>query len=310
VRLALMIEGQEGVSWEQWLALARACEEHGVETMFRSDHYLSQGDRAANQALDAWTTLAGLAAATTELRLGTLVSPATFRLPSVLANAAATVDQISGGRVELGMGAGWMEPEHEAFGFPFPPLAERLERFAEQLEIVHRLWTEETVDFQGEHYRLVDAPGLPKPVQQPHPPLLVGGSAGRGTAVPAARWADEYNTIFCPPEEFARRRERVREACEREGRDPDSIRVSLMTGYVLGEERARRLYGRRERSDDYETWLAGYRESALVGTADEIVARLREYDQAGCERVMLQHLLHDDLEPVAAIGRELAPAVA
>jgi F420-dependent oxidoreductase-like protein len=310
VRLALMIEGQEGVSWEQWVALAQTCEEAGVEALFRSDHYLSQVDPQSRQALDAWTVLAGLAAVTSTLRLGTLVSPVTFRLPSVLANAAATVDQISGGRVELGIGAAWMVPEHEAYGIPFPETPVRMEQLAEQLEIVHRLWTEETVDFHGRHYELSGAPGQPRPVQQPHPPIVVGGSARRRTIEPAVRFADEYNTMFCGPEEFARRRARVREACERAGRDPDTLPCSLMTGFVLGEERARRLHAAREREQSFDEWLATYRESAIVGDADEVVARIREYEAAGCERIMLQHLRHDDLDTVRAIGRELAPSVA
>jgi F420-dependent oxidoreductase-like protein len=309
VRLALMIEGQEGVSWEQWVALARACEEAGVEALFRSDHYLSQVDPGSRRALDAWTVLAGLAAATSRLRLGTLVSPVTFRHPAVLANAVATVDQISGGRVELGIGGAWMVPEHDAYGFPFPATRVRMEMLAEQVEIVHRLWTEKTVDFHGRHYDLRGAPGLAT-VQEPRPPLVVGGSAGRGTVEPAARFADEYNTIFCPPEEFARRRERVRAACERAGRDPDSMRFSLMTGFVLGEERARRLYESHERGEDFDTWLSGYRSSSLVGDADAIVARVREYEDASCERIMLQHLLHADLDAVRAIGERLAPSVA
>src|SRR5882672_6997849 len=162
MRVALMIEGQEGVSWEQWCALADACEAHGVETLFRSDHYISQSNETGNVAHDAWTTLAGLAARTTTLRFGTLVSPATFRLPGLLANVAATVDHISGGRIELGLGAGWMEREHRAFGFPFPEMPVRVAMFAEQLEIVYRLWTDARVDFHGTHYTLEDAPALPK----------------------------------------------------------------------------------------------------------------------------------------------------
>ena len=299
-----MTEGQEGVTWEQWCALADACEEHGVDTLFRSDHYISQADETGNVAHDAWTTLAGLAARTTTLRLGTLVSPATFRLPGLLANAVATVDHISGGRVELGLGAGWMEREHHAYGFPFPETSTRLAMFAEQLEIVHRLWSEDRVDFRGEHYTLDDAPAQPKPVQQPHPPLLVGGSGTRGTAVPAARFADEYNTPFASPDEFARIRQKVQRACEDTGR---TLRYSLMTGCLIGEThddalaRARRLYERRQREASFDDWLAGYRERALVGSLDEVATQLQAYEH--CDRVMLQHLLHDDLEPVALIGR-------
>jgi F420-dependent oxidoreductase-like protein len=306
VRVALMIEGQEGVSWGQWCDLADACEAHGVDTLFRSDHYISQSNETGNVAHDAWTTLAGLAARTTKLRLGTLVSPATFRLPGLLANAAATVDHISGGRIELGLGAGWMEREHRAYGFPFAETSERLARFAEQLEIVHRLWTDERVDFRGAYYTLEDAPAQPKPVQQPHPPILVGGSGTKGTAEPAARFADEYNTPFVSPADFARIRAKVERACESTGR---TLRYSTMTGCLIGEthddalERARHLYGRTHRDADFDTWLAGYSERALIGSVDEIAARLREYEAAGCERVMLQHLLHGDLEPVELIGR-------
>jgi F420-dependent oxidoreductase-like protein len=316
VRVALMIEGQEGVTWPQWCALADACEEHGIETLFRSDHYISQAHEDGNVAHDAWTTIAALAARTTTLRFGTLVSPATFRAPALLANAAATADHVSGGRIELGLGAGWMEREHRAFGFPFPETSVRTAMFAEQLEIVHRLWTEQRVDFRGDHYTLEDAPGLPKPVQQPRPPLLVGGCGKRGTAEPAARFADEYNTPFASPEEFAALRARVERACERVGRDPKTMRFSSMAGCLIGEtradalERAHTLYDRVPRDLDFDPWLERYSQRALIGTADEITARLREYERAGCNRVMLQHLLHEDLEPVRLIGRSLAPAVA
>ncbi len=311
-----MIEGQEGVTWEQWCALADACEEHGVETLFRSDHYVSQADEAGNVAHDAWTTIAALAARTTRLRLGTLVSPATFRQPALLANAAATADCVSGGRIELGLGAGWMEREHRAFGFPFPETRVRLEMLAEQLELVHRLWTEERVDFRGRHYVLEDAPALPKPVQRPRPPRLVGGSGSRGTAEPAARFADEYNTPFASPEELAAVRARVVAACERVGRDPGTMRFSVMTGCVLGAtraealERARALYARRPRDAGFDDWLAAYSARSLVGSVDEVAARLRDYERAGCDRAMLQHLLHADLEPVRLLGRALAPALA
>src|SRR6476659_8302724 len=306
MQLALMVEGQEGVTWQDWCALADACEEYGVGTLFRSDHYISQGDEFHSVAHDAWTVIAALAARTTTLRFGTLVSPATFRLPGLLANAVATVDHVSGGRIELGLGAGWMEREHRAYGFPFPELGGRREMFAEQLEIVHRLWTEERVDFHGRHYTLEDAPAQPKPVQQPHPPLLVGGG---GTAEPAARFADEYNTPFASPEDFTRIRAKVEVACGRIGRDPATMRFSTMTGCLIGTtrdealERARQLYGHVTREADFETWLAGYSQRALVGSLDEVAERLRDYERAGCEGVMLQHLLHADLEPVELIGR-------
>src|SRR5256885_16255694 len=281
MRVALMIEGQEGVTWPQWCALADACEEHGVETLFRSDHYVSQGDEDANVAHDAWTTIAALAARTTTLRFGTLVSPVTFRLPGLLANAAATADHVSGGRIELGMGAGWMEREHRAFGFSFPKTPLRMAMLAEQLEIVHRLWTEEHVDFRGVCYTLDPAPGLPKPVQQPHPPILVGGHGFRGTAEPAARFADEYNAPFETPESFAAVRAKVIAACERVGRDPATMRFSTMTGCIVGStrdealERARELYDRRPREQPFEDWVEAFPEAPLIGSVDETAARLR-----------------------------------
>jgi len=187
--------------------------------------------------------------------------------------------------------------------------------FAEQLEIVSRLWTEERVDFRGEHYTLEDAPGLPKPVQQPRPPLIVGGSGTRGTAEPAARFADEYNTPFPSPADFAAIRGKVSAACERVGRDPATMRFSMMTGCLIGSthdeafQRARELHGRIPRDVGFDDWVSAYARRAVIGSVDEVAARLREYEAAGCERVMLQHLLHTDLEPVRLIGRELAPAL-
>ncbi len=292
-----MIEGQEGVTWEHWCALADACVEHGIETLFRSDHYISQGDEDVNVAHDAWTTIAALAARTPTLRFGTLVSPVTFRAPALLANAAATADHVSGGRIELGIGMGWMEREHRAFGFPFPESRVRAEMFAEQIEIVHRLWTDERVDFHGRHYVLEDSPTVTKPVQKPHPPIIVGGHGKRGTVGPALRFADEYNAPFVTPEEAAAIRARVR-----------SLRFSIMTGCIIGAthddaiERARELYDSRARDVEFDDWLAGYSERALVGSVDQVVARLHEYEQAGCERAMLQHLQHTDLEPVRLIA--------
>ncbi len=292
VRVALMVEGQEGVSWEEWLALGAACEEHGVETLFRSDHYLSQTDPHGRAATDAWTLLAGLAARTSTLRLGTLVSPVTFRHPSVLAKSAATVDHISGGRVEVGMGAGWMEVEHRVYSFPFPELAERLELLAAHLEIVHRRLGEDLLT-----------------VQKPRPPLIVGGGAKRGTTVPAARFADEYNTYGVDPAEAARRRKRVDEACESEGRDPSTLPFSLMTPFVLDLDDARRFVERYPQQGSPEQLFEELRRRGLAGGPGELVAGLRVFEEAGVERVMLQHVVHEDLDVVATIGREIVPAL-
>ena len=309
-----MIEGQEDVTWQQWRALAAACEEHGFDALFRSDHYLSVEGRRERGSLDAWTTLGALAAVTSGLRLGTLVSPATFRHPSVLAKCAATVDQVSGGRAELGIGAGWLAAEHAAYGFPFPPVRTRMDVLAEQLAIVVRSWGAEPFSFHGEHYRIDELDALPKPVQRPHPPLLVGGQAGRRSVELAARWADEYNTVSASIDELKARRAAFAEAWARAGRDAGELRFSALVTTVVGaderefRDRARLLAERR--GQNVEALLRGVRDSGVVGTVEQAAERLRELERAGLDRVMLQHLLHDDLDAVALIGRELIPLVA
>ena len=308
-----MIEGQEDVTWDQWRALARACEENGFEGLFRSDHYLSVEGRTERGSLDAWTTLGALAAITSRIRLGTLVSPATFRHPSVLAKSAVAVDHVSGGRVELGLGAGWNELEHRSYGFPFTDLRTRMDVMAEQAEIIARSFEGEPFSFQGEHYTVENLDALPKPVQNPRPPIVMGGNAGpRGLAL-AARWADEYNTVFVSPEEAGERREKWAQAWADAGRDPEALVFSVMTTVVIGadeadlHERAERLAALR--GLDVDSQLSALRGNALVGTVEEVAAQIREYEQAGVQRIMLQHLLHDDIEAVELIGRELIPRV-
>jgi F420-dependent oxidoreductase-like protein len=319
VRICLMIEGQEGVAWADWVALAQACERLGFDALFRSDHYLSVDGRSERGSLDAWGTVSALSALTSTLRFGTLVSPATFRHPSVLAKAAVTADHISGGRVELGIGTGWLEAEHVAYGFPFPPMGERMTVLSEQLEIIHRQWTEHTFDFDGAHYRIAGLDARPKPVQRPHPPLIVGGAAGPRSARLAARWADEYNTVYVTPEDARDRRAVLAEACRREDRDPATLRFTMMNGFLVGadrddlHDRARRLAEWRGETDraaaDLDGWIAETTQPWLVGTPAEIVARLREYETAGIDGVMLQHHLYADFEALELIGREVIPEV-
>jgi alkanesulfonate monooxygenase SsuD/methylene tetrahydromethanopterin reductase-like flavin-dependent oxidoreductase (luciferase family) len=284
MQIALMIEGQEGVSWPQWLALADACERHRIPSLHRSDHYLSQTDES-RPATDAWTLLGALAARTSRLRLGTLVTPVTFRHPAVVAKAAATVDHLSGGRVEVGVGAGWMLEEHERFGFAFPETGERVRMLADHLGQVDRLLRED-----------------PLVVQKPRPPLIVGGRAGRGTADPAARLADEYNTFGADPAEAARRRRRLDEACERHGRDPASLRFSLMTPFLLGRDHAKRFVERYPAVGSAEAWFDELRRRGLAGSTVDLVDGIREFEAAGVERVMFQHVVHDDLDAVEALG--------
>jgi F420-dependent oxidoreductase-like protein len=308
--LCLMIEGQEGVSWPQWVALAQACETHGVPALFRSDHQLNLGDHPERGSLDAWGTIAALGAVTSTVRLGTLVSPVTFRHPSALAKLVTVADHASGGRVELGLGAGWHEREHAAYGFPYPPLGERMELLAEQLEIVHGHWADGPFSLRGRHYDLSDLDAQPKPVQRPRPPILMGGNAGPRAAALAARWADEYNTVFATVDEVRERRQRIADACAAAGRDP--LPFSVMTGLVVGADRAD-LEARTRRLADHAGTDADpdrLRESQpgwIVGTPDEAAERLAALRDAGVARVMLQHLLHEELDVVELIGRELAP---
>ncbi|HEY6777943.1 MAG TPA: TIGR03560 family F420-dependent LLM class oxidoreductase [Thermoleophilaceae bacterium] len=313
MRIGLMIEGQEDVTWADWLALAGACEEHGVEALFRSDHYLSVEGKTARGSLDAWATIAALAAVTDRLRLGTLVSPATFRHPSELAKVVTTVDHVSGGRVELGMGTGWLEAEHNAYGFPFPPLAERFAELEEQLELVSREWAGGPFSFEGRRYKVRDLDALPKPLQRPRPHLIVGGRGGRRSVAVGARFADEYNTFHKTAGECLAIRRELDDACSREGRDP--LPLSLMTGWLVGEDRAElldragRLAEWRAHPGGAEGLLDTLDDSWIVGTLDDATEQLHRLAAAGVDRVMLQHLLHRDLDAIRQIGRQVAPAV-
>jgi alkanesulfonate monooxygenase SsuD/methylene tetrahydromethanopterin reductase-like flavin-dependent oxidoreductase (luciferase family) len=288
--VCLMIEGQEGVTWEQWLALARSAEDAGLGALFRSDHYRSivRGEPAG--ALDAWATLAALAACTERIRLGTMVSPVTFRHPAVLAKNVVTVDHVSGGRVELGIGAGWYEAEHTSYRFEFAARRARLDELDRQLAEITRQWT--------------DADDIrPRPVQRPRPPIVVGGSARPRTVAAAVRHADEYNTTFPSVEEARQRARVVAEAARAAGRSP--LRFSMMTGCVVGRDEAEV----RERLAAWREVTRGEDPPPLSGTVDEVAARLRDYEAVGVERAMLQHLVHEDVEMVGLLG-EVAVQVA
>jgi F420-dependent oxidoreductase-like protein len=308
MRICLMIEGQEGVTWDDWVRLARLTEEHGLEGLFRSDHYTAI-IRPDADAHDAWATLAGLAAITERIRLGTMVSPATFRHPSVLARMAVTVDHISGGRVEVGMGSGWYEREHDAHGFPFLDGRQRFALFAEQVEVVVRSWTEERFDHDGPAYRLRGQLALPRPVQKPHPPLVLGGTVKPRFAALAARYATEVNTLGAPSEQLRERKAALDGACAEIGRDPSSLGYSVMTACFVGEtnadvlERIARFASIRGDDADPATLVAERKDRWLVGTLDEVAGRIAELGELGVTRVCLQHLNHDDDEMVALVGR-------
>jgi alkanesulfonate monooxygenase SsuD/methylene tetrahydromethanopterin reductase-like flavin-dependent oxidoreductase (luciferase family) len=281
-----MIEGQEGVSWEQWVALARAAENAKLEGLFRSDHYRSivRGEPAGS--LDAWATLAGLAAVTSRIRLGTMVSPVTFRRVPVLAKMVATVDHISGGRVELGLGAGWFEAEHEAYGFDFPPLRQRMDELDRQLAEVVRHWDA--------------APEIqPKPLQRAHPPIIVGGTAKPRTVRAAVAHADEYNTVWPTVAEARERKRALDDTARAAGREP--LAFSMMTSCVVADDPADLL----ERLAAFKA-VTGREEPAIFGTVDEVAGQLRRYEEAGVERVMLQHIAHEDVDMVDVLGRVAA----
>jgi alkanesulfonate monooxygenase SsuD/methylene tetrahydromethanopterin reductase-like flavin-dependent oxidoreductase (luciferase family) len=311
MRVCLMIEGQESVSWEDWLALAKACEESPLDALFRSDHYGSVMGQTARGSLDAWATIAGLSAVTSHLRLGTLVSPATFRHPSVLAKNVVTADHIAGGgRIELGMGTGWLDAEHEAYGFPFPSRDVRFQMLEEQIEIVRRQWDEGALDFEGRHYEVRGGNALPKPLSPPN--LIVGGRAKPRSLALAARWADEYNLVMMTVDQCAEAVPRIRSAWQEAGR-PEPV-ISLMTSCIIGSDEVDLLERahataevRGEDATDPEAYLEAERPNTLVGTVAQISEQLTELGDLGVERVMLQYLTHRDLDGVGYIA-ELAQA--
>jgi alkanesulfonate monooxygenase SsuD/methylene tetrahydromethanopterin reductase-like flavin-dependent oxidoreductase (luciferase family) len=307
-----MVEGQEGVAWDDWVRLAGLVEETGLEGLFRSDHYTAI-IRPRAGALDAWATLAGLAALTARIRLGTLVSPGTFRHPSVLARMAATVDHISRGRLDVGMGAGWYEREHVEGGFPFLDAKGRFELFAEQVEVVVRSWTEDAFDHAGSAYDLRGQTALPRPFQQPHPPLVLGGSVRPRFAGLAARYASEVNTLGAPDEELRGRKERLDRACEEAGRDPATLGFSVMTACFVGADRGEVLDRLRrflaDRGGDPEALLEERRDRWLAGTVEEVAERIEGLRALGVTRVFLQHLNHDDDDMVRLVGDRLLPAI-
>ena len=312
MRVCLMIEGQEGVTWDDWVRLARLTEEHGLEGLFRSDHYTAI-IRPDADAHDAWATLAGLAAITERIRLGTMVSPATFRHPSVLARMAVTVDHISRGRVEVGMGSGWYEREHDAHGFAFLDGKQRFDLFAEQVEVVVRSWTEDRFDHEGPAYRLREQLALPRPLQQPHPPLVLGGTVKPRFAALAARYATEVNTLGAPDDELRERKAALDRACEEAGRDPATLGYSVMTACFVGETRADvvdRVGAFQAISDvgaEPESLIAERSDRWLVGTVDEVAERIDGLRGLGVTRVLLQHLNSDDDAMLALVGERLLP---
>jgi F420-dependent oxidoreductase-like protein len=308
MELRVFTEPQQGATYDDLLAVARTAERLGYGAFFRSDHYLAMGAEGLPGPSDAWITLAGLARDTETIRLGTLVTSTTFRHPGVLAITVAGVDQMSGGRVELGLGAGWFEAEHEAYGIPFPDTRERFERFTECLAIVTGLWetpTGERFTYDGLHYRLTDSPGLPKPVQSPRPPVLVGGKGKRRTPQLAARYADEFNIPFESVEFTRSQFGRVRAACEEINRDPDSLTYSNALVLCCGKDEAEV----RRRAEAIGRDADELRQNGLAGTPDELVDRIDQYAAVGASRLYLQVLDLADLDHLELVAAEVMSKV-
>src|SRR5215469_8493356 len=309
MRLRIFTEPQQGASYAMLRRVARATEDLGFDAFFRSDHYLRFGGGSGEPGpSDAWTTLAGLAAETSRIRLGTLVSSATFRYPGPLAIAVACVDEISGGRVELGLGAGWYEAEHAAYGIPFPPLGERFDRLAEQLAIITGLWETapgEKFSYDGAHYQVADSPALPKPAQRPRPPVIIGGGGPRRTPALAARYADEFNAAFRSVESSARLYDRVRAAVTAAGRPADSMVYSIAQVVCCGRDQTeleRRAAAIGRQADEM-------RENGLAGSPAEIVDKLGRFAEIGTQRVYLQVLDLTDLEHLELVAEQVLPQV-
>jgi F420-dependent oxidoreductase-like protein len=300
-----MTEPQMGATYDDLLAVARRTEETGFDAFFRSDHYLTMGGDGLPGPTDAWVTLGALARETSRIRLGTLMTAATFRLPGPLAISVAQVDQMSGGRVEFGIGAGWFEAEHTAYGIPFPSLGERFDRYEEQLAVITGLWNTplgQTFDFHGTHYQLADSPALPKPVQDSIP-VIVGGAGKKRTPRLAARYANEFNVPFSSTADNARLFALVREACEEAGRDPSSLVYSSALVLCVGKDEAE--IARRAAAIGRE--VDELRKHGVAGTPAEAVDILGRYIEAGAERFYLQVLDLSDLDHLDLVASEVAP---
>ena len=302
--LRIFTEPQQGATYEQQLRMARTAEDAGFSAFFRSDHYLAMGDvDGLPGPTDSWLTLAGLARETTRIRLGTMVTAATFRQPGPLAISVAQVDAMSGGRVELGLGTGWYEAEHAAYGMPFPSLKERFDRFSEQLAVITGLWETpvgKRFSYPGTYYPVTDSPALPKPVQQPRPPVIIGGGGAKRTPALSAQYAVEFNAGFSTPERTAEQFGRVRDACTARGRDPESLTRSVAHTVCCGRTEAEV----RARADAIGRDVA---DIGIAGSPAQCVDILGSFVAVGAQRAYLQVMDFDDLDQVELLAGDVLP---
>ena len=309
MRLRIFTEPQQGASYATLRRVATTAEALGFDAFFRSDHLMKMGPGDGLPGpTDSWATLAGLATETSRIRLGTLVTAATFRLPGPLAIAVAQVDDMSGGRVDFGIGTGWYEAEHRAYGVPFPPLKERFDRLEEQLAIITGLWETpagEKFSFDGMYYQVADSPGLPKPMQRPRPPVIIGGAGRRRTPALAARYADEFNVNFVSVADAGAQFGRVRDACTAAGRDPESMTYTVAHTVCCGKDYAEL----RRRAAAIGRDVAALREDGIAGTPSEVVDKIGQYAEAGASTVYLQVLDLADLDQLELIAAEVLPQV-
>jgi F420-dependent oxidoreductase-like protein len=306
MELRIFVEPQQGATYDDQLAVALRAEELGFGAFFRSDHYLAMGVDGRPGPTDSWVTLAGLARETSTIRLGTMMTSVTFRHPGPLAIAVAQVDRMSGGRVELGIGAGWYDAEHAAYAIPFPSTPERFDMLEDQLAILTGLWATpdgQTFSYAGPRHSVTDSPGLPKPLQQPRPPIIIGGKGAKRTPALAATYADEFNLPFVGLEETATQLARVRAACEEIGRDPSTLACSNAHTICCGRDEAEL----ERRAAVIGRPLDDLRANALAGTPSELVDTIGRYAELGSQRVYLQVLDLHDLEHLDLLASEVMP---
>ena len=315
-QVGIMVEGQEGLTWERWHKISDMAESLGFESVVRSDHLVPLEGDETREVLEAWVSLTDLAVRTNRIRFGNLVTPITHRHPSVVAKMAASIDRLSGGRLELGLGAAWSQRGHDAFGIPFPPLKVRFEMLEETIQVIQALWTQDNVSFNGKHYRLENVISNPKPLQSPRPPIVIGGEGVRRTIPLAACYADEWNAGGQDVASFRAKREVLRASCEKLGRDPDTVKCSMCPAILIGLNESE-LQGRLRRnqkilignaavmgaSSPADLIKAGW----VVGTPLQVIEQMKSLEGAGVQRFYLEIFDFDDLEVLELIAQEVLP---